>query len=139
MGKILLICQGCVIAVGVILGNGVYLAGGTLLKLYSPDAEVIEYGMLRLSYICTTYALCGMMDVMVGSLRGMGYSIMPMLVSLTGACLFRVVWIMTVFRAYHSLEVLYISYPISWALTFGVHLLCFFIVYRRMMSGKSAG
>ena len=138
MGKILLICQGCVIAVGVILGNGVYLAGGTLLKLYSPDAEVIEYGMLRLSYICTTYALCGMMDVMVGSLRGMGYSIMPMLVSLTGACPFRVVWIMTVFRAYHSLEVLYISYPISWALTFGVHLFCFFIVYRRMMSGKSA-
>lgn len=137
MGKILLICQGCVIAVGLIMGNGVYLAGGTLLKLYSPDAEVIRYGMLRLSYICTTYALCGMMDVMVGSLRGMGYSIMPMLVSLTGACLFRVVWIMTVFKVYHSLEVLYISYPISWALTFAVHLICFLIVYRRMLSEQS--
>ncbi len=136
MGKILLICQGCVIAVGLILGNGVYLAGGTLLKLYSPDAEVIAYGRLRLFYICTTYALCGMMDVMVGSLRGMGYSIMPMLVSLTGACLFRVVWIMTVFQAYHSLEALYISYPISWLLTFAVHLLCFLILYRRMLSKR---
>ena len=114
MGKILLICQGCVIVVGVLMGTGVYLAGGTLLKLYSPDPEVIQYGMLRLSYICTTYALCGMMDVMVGSLRGMGYSIMPMLVSLTGACLFRIVWIMTIFKAHHSLEILYVSYPISW-------------------------
>ncbi len=133
MGKILMICLGCVIAVGVLMGNGVYLAGGVLLKLYSPDAEVIQYGILRLFYICTTYALCGMMDVMVGSLRGMGYGIMPMLVSLTGACLFRVVWIMTVFRAHHSLEILYVSYPISWALTFAVHLLCFFIVYRRVL------
>lgn len=133
MGKILVICLGCVIAVGVLMGNGVYMAGGVLLRLYSPDAEVIEYGMLRLFYICTTYALCGMMDVMVGSLRGMGYGIMPMLVSLTGACLFRVVWIMTVFKSYHSLEVLYVSYPISWGLTFAVHLLCFFIVYRRVL------
>lgn len=133
MGKILVICLGCVIAVGVFMGNGVYMAGGVLLRLYSPDAEVIEYGMLRLFYICTTYALCGMMDVMVGSLRGMGYGIMPMLVSLTGACLFRVVWIMTVFKSYHSLEVLYVSYPISWGLTFAVHLLCFFIVYRRVL------
>lgn len=133
MGRILLICLGCVIAVGVLMGNGVYLAGGILLKLYSPDAEVIEYGILRLLYICTTYALCGMMDVMVGAIRGMGYGVMPMLVSLTGACLFRVVWIMTVFRAHHSLEVLYVSYPISWALTFSVHLLCFLIVYRRIL------
>lgn len=133
MGRILLICLGCVIAVGVVMGNGVYLAGDVLLKLYSPDEEVIQYGVLRLLYICTTYALCGMMDVMVGAIRGMGYGVMPMLVSLTGACLFRVVWIMTVFRAYHSLEVLYVSYPISWALTFAVHLLCFFIVYRRVL------
>lgn len=137
MGKILLICQGCVIVVGVLMGTGVYLAGGTLLKLYSPDPEVIQYGMLRLSYICITYALCGMMDVMVGSLRGMGYSIMPMLVSLTGACLFRIVWIMTIFKAHHSLEILYVSYPISWGLTFAAHLLCFLVVYGRIRRQKA--
>ena len=137
MGKILLICQGCVIVVGVLMGTGVYLAGGTLLKLSSPDPEVIQYGMLRLSYICTTYALCGMMDVMVGSLRGMGYSIMPMLVSLTGACLFRIVWIMTIFKAHHSLEILYVSYPISWGLTFAAHLLCFLVVYGRIRRQKA--
>lgn len=133
IGKILLICQASVLVVGLVMGNAVYALSGILLKLYSPDEAVIQYGVLRLGIICTTYCLCGMMDVMVGSLRGMGYSVMPMLVSLTGACLFRIVWIYTVFKQYHSLECLYISYPISWALTFLVHLLCFAIVYRRLL------
>lgn len=136
IGKILLICQILVCAVGLIFGNAAYLFGGTLLQLYSSEAEVIEFGILRLSIICTTYCLCGMMDVMVGSLRGMGYSIMPMLVSLTGACLFRVIWIYTVFQQYRSLQTLYISYPISWALTFSVHLLCFGVVYYRLLHKK---
>ncbi len=133
IAKLLLICQGLVIAVGLVLGNLAYLGSGLLLRLYSPDAEVIRYGMLRMSIICTTYCLCGMMDVMVGALRGMGYSIMPMLVSLTGACLFRVVWIYTIFQRYRTLTCLYVSYPISWALTFAVHALCFVIVYRRLI------
>lgn len=133
IGKILLICQIMVILVGLALGNAAYLFGGTLLQLYSTDAEVIQYGLLRLSFICTTYCLCGMMDVMVGALRGIGYSVMPMLVSLTGACLFRVVWIYTVFQQYRSLETLYISYPISWTLTFTVHLICFAVVYSKLL------
>lgn len=132
MGKILLICQGLVIAVGLVMGNAAYLFSGSLLQLYSADPDVIQYGILRLSIICTTYCLCGMMDVMVGSLRGMGYSVMPMLVSLTGACLFRIVWIYTVFQKWHTLECLYWSYPISWALTFLAHVICFVIVYRKI-------
>lgn len=132
IGKILLICQLSVIAVGLIMGNAAYLLSDFLLRLYSNDAEVISYGVLRLSIICSGYFLCGMMDVMVGSLRGMGYSVMPMLVSLTGACLFRVVWIYSVFKYYSTLECLYWSYPISWTLTFLVHLLCFTVVYRKL-------
>lgn len=132
IGKILFQCQLIVIIVGLVGGNAAYFSSGTLLRLYSKDAQVIEYGVLRLSIICTTYCLCGMMDVMVGSLRGMGYSIMPMLVSLSGACLFRVVWIYTIFKQYHTLKCLYWSYPISWTLTFLVHLLCFVVVYRRL-------
>lgn len=132
IGKILLQCQLIVIIVGIVGGNAAYFSSETLLRLYSKDAQVIEYGVLRLSIICTTYCLCGMMDVMVGSLRGMGYSIMPMLVSLSGACLFRVVWIYTIFKQYHTLKCLYWSYPISWTLTFLVHLLCFAVVYRRL-------
>lgn len=136
VAKALFICLGFVTVVGLVMGSGAYLFAGTLLKLYSPDAEVISYGILRMSYICIPYCLCGMMDVMVGGLRGMGYSIMPMIVSLTGACLFRVVWIYTVFQQHRTLECLYISYPISWALTFLVHLLCFAVVYRRLLKQK---
>ena len=133
IGRILLICEGLVILVGLVLGNAAYLFGDTLLWLYTTEAEVIPYGMLRLSFIATTYALCGMMDVIVGSLRGIGYSVMPMFVSLTGACLFRVVWIYTIFQHFRSLETLYNSYPISWTLTFSAHLICFLIVFRKLL------
>lgn len=132
IGKILLICQVLVVIVGLVMGNGAYLFGSTLLKLYSTDAEVIQYGLQRMSIICTLYFICGMMDTMVGSMRGMGYSIMPMLVSLTGACLFRVVWIYTIFQKSHTLWTLYISYPISWTLTFLAHFICFAAAYRKL-------
>ncbi len=137
IGKILLICQIMVMLVGLVMGNLAYAFADILLRLYSSDPIVIEYGVLRLSIICVLYCLCGMMDVMVGSLRGMGYSIMPMLVSLTGACLFRVVWIYTIFKAYPTLKCLYISYPISWALTFAVHLLCFAVVYKKLLQNTN--
>lgn len=133
IGKVLLLCELMVLAVGALMGNVAYLLGGTLLKLYTVDPAVIEYGILRMKIICVPYFLCGMMDVAVGALRGMGYAIMPMLVSLTGACLFRVVWIYTVFRSYRTLECLYYSYPISWALTFAVHMVCFAVVFRRVL------
>ncbi len=132
VGKALLICEVLVFVVGTSMGVIMYLFAGTLLQLYSVDLEVIRYGILRMGYICVPYALCGMMDTMVGALRGMGYSIMPMLVSLTGACLFRVVWIYTIFDSFRTLDCLYISYPISWTLTFSVHLICFMVVYRKL-------
>lgn len=131
--KIGFICIGSVIVVGLVMGWGSYLLGAVLLKLYSSDAEVIAYGLIRMSYICTTYFLCGMMDVMVGLLRGMGYSIMTMIVSLTGACLLRVVWILTIFENHRTLPTLYVSYPITWTVTFCVHLVCFLVVYRKLL------
>lgn len=132
------VCLGTVAVIGLVMGNLFFLLGRPLLSLYNNDPTpdpitmmtVIDYGMLRLTYMLPLYCLCGLMDVVVGSLRGVGYSIMPMIVSLTGACLFRVVWIYTVFEANPSLEVLYLSYPISWALTFGTHLLCYALVAR---------
>ncbi len=133
IGRICLICQISVCVVGGILGNASYLFAGTLLQLYSPEPEVIAYGILRLSIIGPTYFLCGTMDTIVGSMRGMGYSLIPTLVSLTGACLFRVVWIATIFNWNPTLECLYISYPISWLLTTLAHFGCFFFVYRRLL------
>ena len=136
IAKVVVICELCVLVIGLVMGNLVYIFGDIFLQLYSTDPEVIKYGMLRMSIICTTYCLCGMMDVMVGALRGIGRSVMPMLVTLTGVCVFRVIWIFTYFATHRSLEVLYVSYPISWAVTFLVHTCCFIFVYRRTMMGR---
>ncbi|MCR4618553.1 MAG: MATE family efflux transporter [Lachnospiraceae bacterium] len=134
--KVLGLSLACVSVVGIVLGNLAVLFGNPLLSLYTDDPQVVSYGLLRITYICTLYFLCGTMDVASGVLRGMGYSIMPTIVSLTGACIFRIVWIFTVFRNIHTLEVLYVSYPISWFLTTVVHLICFMIVYKRLVSTK---
>lgn len=132
IAKIALICELLVIVVGVILSGLILLFREPLLGLYTTDPEVILYGTNRLMIICTTYFLCGMMDVMVGILRGMGYAIAPMIVSLTGVCAFRVVWIYTIFAKYRTLEVLYISYPVTWTVTFVIQLIMFLVIYKRL-------
>ncbi len=134
INKTLITVQLCVLAVGGVLGNLVYLVGEPLLGLYTDSAVVIAAGMKRFSVVCTTYALCGMMDVMVGALRGLGYSVMPMIVSLLGACVFRIVWISLLFQseAFHTIETIYYTYPISWSLTLSVHIICFLIVRNRL-------
>lgn len=132
INKILLECFLFVTAVGLIMGNGIYLLGEQILGLYSSDSEVIAYGMQRLLFICCPYFLCGVMEVMVGCIRGLGYAIMPMIVSLLGACVFRIIWIYTIFQWDRTLNTLYISYPISWALTAFVHFICFLVVKRRL-------
>ncbi len=132
IGKITLICQLSVFVIGAVVSMVIYIFSPWLLKLYSDDALVISYGIKRLAIICTTYYLCGMMDVMVGILRGMGYSIAPMIVSLTGVCAFRVVWIYTIFAHFKTLEVLYISYPVTWTTTFLIQLIMFLVIYRKL-------
>ena len=131
INRILLICQGVVMAVGMLLGFGALAAGNVLLQIYSSDPEVIRYGLLRMSIICSTYFTCGMMDCMVGSLRGMGYSVFPMIVSLVGACGLRIVWIFTIFAAWPTLTVLYLSYPVSWVITTAAHVVTFLKKIRR--------
>lgn len=132
INRILIECLLFVTAIGLIMGNGAFLLGHHILGFYSSDPQVISCGLQRMSVICTFYCICGIMDVMVGSIRGLGYAVMPMIVSLMGACVFRVIWVCTVFRWSRSLHTLYISYPISWALTAGVHAICFFIVRRKL-------
>lgn len=129
--KIVFQCLAIVTVVGAVLGNLAYQCGPFLLNIYSSDPEVIQYGMSRMQIICQWYFLCGIMDVAVGILRGMGYSVLPMLVSLAGACGLRVLWIFTVFVWKHSLFVLYLSYPITWTITLAVHFICFFVIWKR--------
>ncbi|MBQ6528007.1 MAG: MATE family efflux transporter [Clostridia bacterium] len=133
--KVLWNCLGTVTAIGLGLGMLFLAFDRMLLSIYNQDPAVIEYGVLRMRIILPTYFICGLMDVMVGQLRGIGYSIMPMIVSLTGACLFRIVWIMTIFSMpqFHTLQMLYISYPVSWLLTFSIHMICYLTIARKKL------
>lgn len=134
VNKIVYTAELCVLTVGVILGNLAVLFGRPLLSMYTSSAEVMDAGMRRVLVICRTYAFCGMMDVMVGALRGLGYSVMPMIVSLIGACGLRLIWIFTFFRMepFHTVTSLYMTYPVSWFITFMTHVVCFMIVRRKL-------
>ena len=136
--RILFMCLGVVAVVGIVLGGGAVLFGTPLLGIYTNDPQVIAYGLQRLHVVALTYFLCGIMDSLVGSLRGIGNSIMPMYVSLSGACLFRVFWIFTIFQALHTQFSLYVSYPISWILTASVHALCYLAVRKRAFAKREA-
>lgn len=134
--KIMWICVGCVTVTGVVMGFGCLFFANELLSVYSTDSQVVSYGYQRLLIIFSTYFLCGVMDVLVGSIRGMGYSIMPMIVSLLGACGLRMLWVFTVFAAYRTPESLYISYPVTWTVTLLVHFACFMVGYKKMCELK---
>jgi putative MATE family efflux protein len=134
--KTLWCCLGIVASVGFLLGMLVYAFGGTLMGLYNSDPQVIAFGLIRMGIILPTYFFCGMMDVMVGQMRGIGFGVMPMIVSLAGACGLRIVWIMTVFAANPTQEILYLSYPISWGVTFLIHMGCYLMVARKRLSPK---
>lgn len=121
-----------VTVIGLLLGGTTYLGGETLLKIYSTDAAIIPYGMKRLQMICLPYFLCGIMEVFVGLLRGMNCSTLPMIVSVFGSCVFRVVWVYRAFRAYPTQETLYIAYTISWTICSVIHFICFLIIKSRL-------
>lgn len=132
--KIAAICLMSVGIAGLVLGAGIYLLARPLLSLYITDSEqALYYGTLRMAYIGLPYFLCGLMDVITGVIRGMGTSFVPMLITLIGVCGMRVGWIYTVFQIpqYHTLQSLFISYPISWAITFLAQLLLFVLVYQK--------
>lgn len=134
LNKILACGELCVIMVGLVLGNAAVIFGNQLLRIYTDSPEVIAAGMVRLHYISKVYFLCGIMDVLVGALRGIGYSVLPMVVSLLGACGLRLLWIATVFQIpqFHKVEVVYLSYAITWIITAGVHFLCYVIVRKKV-------
>ena len=120
-----------VFAIGAALGGLLMLFKVPLFHIYTEDDAVIAAAGIRTSVIAPTYFLCGMMDTMVGLLRGMGSSVTPMIVSIMGACVLRVVWILTIFPLDPTLTMLYISYPISWAVTFATHFVCYLRVKKK--------
>ncbi len=122
----------CSVAVGVLVGSAILLFSSRLLGLYTSSEAVKAVAGERMKIIVIPYAICGLMEVTSGVVRGAGYSLLPMIVTLLGVCLFRVVWItaMLAVPAFHSVITIYLSYPISWTLTFFAHLACFLWVKK---------
>lgn len=135
--KVMLYSLIIVTIVSVTLGGILFLSGKHVLKIYTDIPDEIAVGYIRLHYLCLPYFLCGIMDVMVGCLRGLGYSTLPMIVSIVGVCGFRIFWILVIFHNYtdfkniDDLNMLYISYPISWILTFIAHFGCYIYASKK--------
>ena len=130
--KNLYYCFGIVTVVGVLMCTGFALFGEQLLRLYSDNPEAIAIGLERLLFFCSCYFLCGVMDVMTGHLRGLGYSVVPMIVTFCGVCVLRVVWVFAVFRQFPSLGILYISYPVTWIIS----LIVLYIYYMTWVNKR---
>lgn len=139
--KILWQCFSSVLVLGATLGVALYVFARPLLSIYITDSPLaIEAGVTRMSYICIFYFLCGIMEVLSGTVRGMGYSFSPMIISVLFACVFRIAWIFTVFTApkYHTLGGIYSTYPISWLLTIIAYVILYAIIMKKIKKKSNA-
>ncbi len=129
--KTLWICVGCVVVIGLVVGTSAYAAAESLLGIYIRDSkEAIAYGVQRMAFMCLPNFLCALMEVTTGVMRGLGASLGPMIITVMGVCGFRILWIYTAFQAVHTPDCLFISYPVSWALTAIVQFIACFVVLR---------
>ena len=132
MDKVLAGCAILSIIVSVVIGGGSYLLGHQILGIYTKQEDVIQCGMEILSISTIPYFLCGLMDMIPGSMRGVGYSAVPMILSIIGTVGTRLVWIYGVFPEHRSLYVLFMSYPVSWGLTIVMQAICLVFVRRKI-------
>lgn len=132
MDRVLADCMILTVAVSLIFGCSAYFFGNYILRIYTSDAEVIKCGLEILSITTVPYFLCGIMDLFPGALRGMGYSAVPMILSVIGTVGMRVLWIYAVFPSNRSLYVLFISYPASWGITIVMQVICYIFVRKRV-------
>lgn len=129
--KTVLLCVGLVTALGLLLGVSAYLAGDALLSIYSTDPAVIAFGRQRMLINCVFYFSIGPMNIFVGGMRGMGHSMAPMLDTVFGTCVLRVLWVYTVFAMWPAWTVLFASYPVSWTLTGVLTGISYFVIKKK--------
>ena len=134
MDRVLLDCMILSVSVALLLGCGAYIFGTQILQIYTEDAQVVQCGLEILSITTVPYFLCGIMDLCPGALRGMGYSAVPMILSIIGTVGTRILWIFVFFPQYRSLYFLFISYPGSWLATIVMQVICFVVVRRHVHS-----
>ena len=127
------ILKNCVLAlwmIAVISNILVLLFSKSMAELFTNSEEVVRYAQERMFIIICPYCLFGLMDVLVGGLRGFGYSFQPMIISLIGICCTRVFYVLALFPlpAFHGLKQLYFSYPVTWVIT----LSCLWVLYKKV-------
>ena len=119
------------------IGYSFFFAGKDLLGIINPDPQVIEWAYLRVKMLLPLYFICGLMDTSSGGLRGLGYSVCSTVITLLGACVFRVLWVLVIFPHFKSMECVLVSYPISWMLVAAGGWISLFFIYRKVVREKS--
>ncbi len=133
INKSLLVALFYVTLIGGIMGAVMQFFGKELLHMYTQDPVAIQYGLIRLPFFAFPYVICGYMENVMGAVRGMGYSMLPLITSLFGTCFLRILWVYTIFAQARTLESLYLSYPVTWLITLMLHTVCFFFARKQCM------
>ena len=134
MDKVLIDCVILSVGASLVFGCGAYIFGDKVLMIYTNSEDVIKCGVEILSITTVPYFLCGIMDLFPGALRGMGYSLVPMILSVIGTVGMRIFWIFVIFPSHRTLYDLFISYPASWTATIIMQVICFLVVRRKVHS-----
>ena len=114
------------------LGVGLYVMRYAFLGLFTSDREVMEAGIHRLSVMALSYAVSAFMDATIAASRGLGKTVVPTVVVILGSCVFRLVWIYTVFASIHTIRSLYLLYPVSWSITAVAEITYFIWIFKRI-------
>lgn len=130
--KSYLICLLYSFVVGLVLGVGLYLLRYPFLSLFTSDTTVVDAGIRRLSIMALSYSVSAFMDCTIAASRGLGKSIVPTIVVIMGSCVFRIVWIYTIFAHFRTIQSLYLLYVFSWTITAIAEIIYFVIVYRKV-------
>lgn len=131
-------CVMCATVFGIIAGLSFLSFGKQLLGIYNPAPEIIQWGMIRLKIMAPTYFLCGVMEAISGSLRGLGHSVKPMIVTILGVCAFRVFWVFCIFPFDRTITNLVISYPISWIMVSVINGFILYLICKKMFRTSGA-
>lgn len=130
----------CIITtvISVVLGGIILLLSSPLASLYTRDPMVVGYAIDRMRVILPIYFVCGIVEIFVGCLRGMNYAILPMIPSFLCVCVYRIVWVYTIFKTQHTTLILYLSYPISWILNLALDGVMYYYAYiKRIRPSKT--
>lgn len=128
--KSFLICLLYSFLTGLILGVTLYVMRGPFLSLFTNDREVVMAGTRRLSIMALSYCTSAFMDNTIAASRGLGKTVIPTIIVVMGSCVFRILWIYTVFAHYRTIESLYLLYLFSWSITAVAEWIYFIRIYR---------